>query len=182
MSHASANSLGAACASFDPGDADEGARAEIPEHEGDRGLACQFRRLCSILGDLRHVDVGDEVVGVGAAEHEHPDIAVRLGCRYQGDQVAGFTRLANPISGGSLRLPVAPFPDPDTGDATGERDGRQDREHEIATRYEHRDTGSGDHRRHYRGIAYAPPTAVGVAHRRHCSNSQSTRAPSRILD
>jgi hypothetical protein len=49
------------------------------EQEGDRRIAGQLRRLRPVRIEPGHVDVGDEVVGVGAPEHEHLD---------QGDQIA----------------------------------------------------------------------------------------------
>ena len=57
---------GAADAALDLRDGDEAARAQMTEQEGDRRFAGQLRRLRPVLLDPGHVDVGDEVVGVGA--------------------------------------------------------------------------------------------------------------------
>jgi hypothetical protein len=70
---------GAAHATLDLRDADQAARAQMAKHEGDRRLADQLRRLRPVVRDSRHVDVRDEVVGVGAREHEHLQRVVRLG-------------------------------------------------------------------------------------------------------
>jgi hypothetical protein len=79
---------GAAHATLDLRDADQAARAEMAKQEGDRRLADQFRRLFPVRRDSSHVDVRDEVVGVGAPEHEHLQRVVRLGALNERDQVA----------------------------------------------------------------------------------------------
>ena len=78
----------AADAPFDLRNGDEAACSEIAEQDGDRGLAGQLRRLLPILADPRYVDVRDEIVGVGAREHEYLDRAVGLGSLNQRDQIA----------------------------------------------------------------------------------------------
>ena len=54
----------------------------------DRRFAGQLRRLLPVLFDPGHVDVGNEIVGVGALEHEHLDGVVGLGSLNEGDQIA----------------------------------------------------------------------------------------------
>ena len=54
----------------------------------DRRLAGQLRRLLPVLLDPGHVDVGDEIVGVGALEHEHLNGVVGLGTLNEGHQIA----------------------------------------------------------------------------------------------
>jgi hypothetical protein len=60
----------------------------VVKQERDRRLAGQLRRLLPVLIDPGHVDMRNEVVGVGAAEHEHLDGVVGLGSLNEGDQVA----------------------------------------------------------------------------------------------
>ena len=79
---------GAADATLDLRDGDEAARAQMAKQERDRRFAGQLRRLRPVLRDPGHVDVGDEVVGVGAREHEHLDGVVGLGSLDEGDQIA----------------------------------------------------------------------------------------------
>ena len=57
---------GGADATLDLRDGDEAACAQMAEQNGDRRLAGQLRRLRPVLGDPGQIDVGDEVVGVGA--------------------------------------------------------------------------------------------------------------------
>jgi hypothetical protein len=79
---------GASDSSLDLGDRDEAAGAQVPEHQTERRLAGELRRLVAILGDPGHVHVRDEVVRVGAEEHDHPHALVGLGPLNQRDQVA----------------------------------------------------------------------------------------------
>ena len=58
----------AAHAPLDLGDRDEPARAQVVEQEGDRRLAGQLGGLRPVLVDLGQVDMGDEVVGIGAVK------------------------------------------------------------------------------------------------------------------
>ena len=60
----------------------------MAKQEGDRPFAGQLRRLRSVLIDPGQVDVWDEVVGIGALEHEHLDLVVGLGALDEGDQIA----------------------------------------------------------------------------------------------
>jgi hypothetical protein len=48
----------------------------------------QLRGLRPVLRDPRQVDVRDEVVGVGAVEHQHLERLVRFGSLNQGDEIA----------------------------------------------------------------------------------------------
>jgi hypothetical protein len=70
---------GAADATLDLRDGDEAAHAQMAKQEGDRQIAGQRRRLRPVFADPSHVDVGNEVVGVGAREHEHPGGVAGLG-------------------------------------------------------------------------------------------------------
>ena len=79
---------GAAHATLDLRDGDEAACAQMAKQEGDRRFAGQLRRLLPVLFDPGHVDVGNEIVGVGALEHEHLDGVVGLGSLNEGDQIA----------------------------------------------------------------------------------------------
>ena len=60
----------------------------MTKQESDRRFADQLRRLVPVLFDPVYVDVGDEIVRVGAPEDEHLDIVVGLGSPNEGDQVA----------------------------------------------------------------------------------------------
>ena len=53
----------------DLGDGDQPALAQTPEQKAERRLPGQLGGGLPVLGDAVHVDVGDEVVRVGAAEH-----------------------------------------------------------------------------------------------------------------
>jgi hypothetical protein len=89
MSHASTNSLPAAPhATLDLRDGDKAACAEMAKHQANRRLAGQFCRLCPVLLDLGHVDMGNKIVGVGALEHERPDGVIGLGSLNQGNKIA----------------------------------------------------------------------------------------------
>jgi hypothetical protein len=78
---------GAADATFDLRDGDEATGAEVAEQGSDGGFAGQLRRLGPVLGDPRQIDVRDEVVRVGAREHDDVARGVRLGALDQGDEV-----------------------------------------------------------------------------------------------
>jgi hypothetical protein len=60
----------------------------MSKQEGDRRFAGQLRRLLPVLLDPGHVDVGNEIVGVGAPEHEHLDGGIGLGSLNERDQIA----------------------------------------------------------------------------------------------
>ena len=79
-------------ATLDLRDGDEAAVAQVVEQQRKRWLARQPRCLGPILGDPCHVDVGDEVVRVGALEHQDPDAVIGLGLLDQRDQVANQPR------------------------------------------------------------------------------------------
>lgn len=70
---------GAAHASFDLRDGDEPACAQMAKQKADRRFADKLRRLLPVLLDLGHVDVGNEIIWVGALEYEHLDGVVGLG-------------------------------------------------------------------------------------------------------
>src|SRR5262249_19584932 len=65
---------------------------EIAEQRGDRRLAGEPRRFLPVLLDAREIDVRDEVIGVGAREHEHLEPVVCLGLRDQRDEVSDELR------------------------------------------------------------------------------------------
>src|SRR5262245_34788343 len=69
----------AAYATLDLSDGDEPACAQMTKHEGDGWLAGQPCRCLAVLLDPGHVDVGNEIVGVGALENDHPYSVVGLG-------------------------------------------------------------------------------------------------------
>ncbi len=50
-------------------------------------FAGELRRLFPVLFDPRHVDVGNEIVRVGALEHEHLEGFVGLGPLNERDQI-----------------------------------------------------------------------------------------------
>jgi hypothetical protein len=79
---------GGAHSTLDLRDRHETARAEVVEQQRDRRLAGQLRRLLAVLRDPRQVHVGDEVVRVGAREHEHLDSGVGFRALDQRDQIA----------------------------------------------------------------------------------------------
>ena len=60
----------------------------MAKQKPDRCFAGQLRRLLPVLFDPGHVDVGNEIVGVGALEHEHLDGVVGLGLLNERDQIA----------------------------------------------------------------------------------------------
>ena len=60
----------------------------MAKQERDRRFAVKLRRLLPVLFDLGHVDVGNEIVGVGALEHEHLEGVVGLGSLNERDQIA----------------------------------------------------------------------------------------------
>ena len=73
----------AAHAAFDLGDRHQVARAQVSEQRGDGGFSGQDGGLGPVRGDLGQVDVGDEVVGVAAAEHDDLDRVIGLGALNQ---------------------------------------------------------------------------------------------------
>ena len=75
-------------ATLDLRDRDEPARAQMAKQKGNRRFAGQLRCLRPVLPDPGQVDVGDEVVRIGALEHEHLDGVVGLGALNEGDQIA----------------------------------------------------------------------------------------------
>src|SRR5262249_30756046 len=75
-------------ATLDLCDGHEPACTQITKQQGERRFAGQLRRLRSVLVDFGHVDVGNEIVGVGALEHEHLDGLIRLSSLYERDQIA----------------------------------------------------------------------------------------------
>jgi hypothetical protein len=79
---------GGAHATLDLRDGDKAACAEMAKHQANRRLAGQFCRLCPVLLDLGHVDMGNKIVGVGALEHERPDGVIGLGSLNQGNKIA----------------------------------------------------------------------------------------------
>ena len=78
----------AAYPTLDLRDGDETACAQMTEQEPDRRFAGQLRRLLPVLFDPRHIDVGNEIVGVCALEHEYLDGVIGLGPLNEGYQVA----------------------------------------------------------------------------------------------
>src|SRR5262249_45724551 len=82
--------LAAACANaaLDLRDGDQAACAEIAKHQANRCLSGQLCRLCPVLLDLGHVDMGYKIVGIGALKHEHLDSGVSLGALNEGDKIA----------------------------------------------------------------------------------------------
>src|SRR5262249_33669288 len=60
----------------------------MAKHQANRRLAGQLCRLCPVLLDLGHVDVGNKIVGVGALEHERLDGVISLGLLNQGNKIA----------------------------------------------------------------------------------------------
>jgi hypothetical protein len=101
---------GAAHPALDLCDGHEPAGAQVPEHEAERGLAGQLRRRVAVLRDARHVDVGYEVVGVGAPEDQDLNRLVALGLLDERNQVAD-QRGAQEVHrrGGYLREEDGPF-------------------------------------------------------------------------
>ena len=69
-------------------DGHEPAGTQVTKHQPDRCLAGQLGRLGPVLGHSVQVDMGDEVVGICACEHEHASGVVRFGALDQRDQVA----------------------------------------------------------------------------------------------
>jgi hypothetical protein len=78
---------GGADAPLDLRDADEAAGAQMAKQKPDRRFAGQLRGFRPVLFDPGHVDVGNEIVGVRALEHEHPRRLVGLGALDEGDEI-----------------------------------------------------------------------------------------------
>jgi hypothetical protein len=74
----------AASATLDLRDGDEAACAQMAKQEGDRRFAGQLRRRLPILLDPSHVDVGNEIIEIGALGYEHVGGAMRPGRTRQG--------------------------------------------------------------------------------------------------
>jgi hypothetical protein len=70
---------GRANATLDLCDGDQAARAEMTKHQANRCLASQLCCLCPVLLDLGHINMGNEIVGIGALEYEHLDGVTGLG-------------------------------------------------------------------------------------------------------
>jgi hypothetical protein len=79
---------GATDAPFDLRDRDEPTRTQVAKQEAERGFANQPRCLLPVLADPRYVDVGNEVIGVGAPEHKHQNGLIGLRLLNQRDQIA----------------------------------------------------------------------------------------------
>ena len=62
---------GGADASLDLRDRNETARAEMAKQEADRRFASELHRFLPVLVDLGHVDVRNEIVGIGAREDDY---------------------------------------------------------------------------------------------------------------
>lgn len=78
---------GATDTPFDLGDR-EPTRTQVAKQQAERGFANQPRCLLPVLADPRHVDMGNEVIGVGAPEHQHLNGLIGLGLLNQRDQIA----------------------------------------------------------------------------------------------
>ena len=74
-------------AALDLGDGDEPVGAQIAEEKPQGRFARELRGAVPVFGDTSQVDVGDEVVGVSALEHDHADGAVGLRLLDEGDKV-----------------------------------------------------------------------------------------------
>src|SRR6185312_17293306 len=61
--------------------------AEIAKHQADRSFARQPCCLCSILLDLDHVDMRDEIVRINDLEHEHLGGVISLTLLNQGNKI-----------------------------------------------------------------------------------------------
>jgi len=60
----------------------------MAKKKGYRRFAGQLRRLLSVLFDAGHVDMRDEIVGVGTSEYEHLDGVVGLSLLNERNQIA----------------------------------------------------------------------------------------------
>jgi hypothetical protein len=79
---------GGAYATLDLRDSDEAACAQVAKQEGDLGFSGQLRCLRPVFLDPGHVDVGNEVVGISALEHQHLENLVGFGLLNEGNQIA----------------------------------------------------------------------------------------------
>ena len=68
-------------------DGDEAACAQVAKQQSDGSFSTQLRGFLPVLRDLCQVDVRDEVVGVGAPEHQHLECLVCLGSLDKGDEI-----------------------------------------------------------------------------------------------
>src|SRR5580700_6034123 len=75
-------------AALDLGDGDEPAGAQIAEEKPQGRFAGELRGAVPVFGDPVQVDVGDEVIGVSALEHDHADVVVGLRLLDEGDKVS----------------------------------------------------------------------------------------------
>ena len=78
---------GAAHATLDLCDRDKAALAQAAKHDRDRRLPSQPRRIFAVLFDPRHIDMGDEIIGIGAPEYQPLDSIGGLRLPNEGVQV-----------------------------------------------------------------------------------------------
>lgn len=60
----------------------------MAKQEAERRFTGQPRRLLPVFAEPCHVDVGNEVVGIGAREHKYLERAVSLGSLNQRNEIA----------------------------------------------------------------------------------------------
>lgn len=74
----------------------------MAKHQANRRLAGQLCRLCPVLLDLGHVDVGNKIVGVGALKYERLDGVISLGSLNQGNKIANQSGPSRFIGGAAM--------------------------------------------------------------------------------
>jgi hypothetical protein len=72
----------------------------MAKQEAERRFTGQPRRLLPVFAEPCHVDVGNEVVGIGAREHKYLERAVSLGSLNQRNEIAGPVRSQEDSSAG----------------------------------------------------------------------------------
>src|SRR6185437_10193023 len=72
---------------FDLRDGNEAAGAYVPKDLADRGISVELRCRLAVLLDPSNVNMGNEIVGVRALEHDHLDRVVGLGSLNERDQI-----------------------------------------------------------------------------------------------
>jgi len=80
----------------------------MAKQEADRRFASELHRFLPVLVDLGHVDVGNEIVRIGARENDYADGLVRLGELNQSDQIENVLGPSRFIGGAASAAKTTP--------------------------------------------------------------------------